>query len=120
MWIHRSETASILMHDDFLTVTKEMAQQMARKQEEQFEEWAGFLKILLDDDRLAKQGCARHPTVQFLKRIQVRNFCALVEAQIHVWDLLTREWHEALRTELNPGERAILYEQAYVVNKESV
>ncbi len=37
----------------------------------------------------------------------------MVEAQIHVWKLLTQTFHRLLRAELSDGEISILHEKAY-------
>src|SRR5260221_7269378 len=100
------------MYEDYLTVPGKMGQKIIECQETEMKEWAAFLKTLHDDYRLAKRGCANQPKIQFLRRVQIRNFCAMVEAQIHVWKLLTQTFHRLLRAELSDGEISILHEKA--------
>jgi len=105
------------MNDDFLneefTVDEKMGRKIIEKQTKEIEEWWQFLKELHSDYKLAKRICADQPRVPFLRRIQIRNFCALVEAQIHVWKLLTKKFHRMLQAELTDGEISILDEKAY-------
>ena len=105
------------MNDDFLnedfTVDEKMGRKIIEKQTKEIEEWWQFLKDLHTDYKLAKRTCADQPKVPFLRRIQIRNFCALVEAQIHVWKLLTKKFHRMLQAELTDGEISILDEKAY-------
>ena len=101
------------MNDDFLTVNSNTAGKIVRSYTKKFEEWACFLKTLLDDYRLAKRTAAAQPKIQFLRRIQIRNFCALVEAQTHVWKLLTQEFHCRLRAQLTEGEISMISEKGY-------
>lgn len=104
------------LNDGSLTVDKKTAQKIIEGQTKEIGEWMQFQKILYDDYRLAKQVCATQPEVPFLRRIQIRNFCALVEAQIHVWKLLSQKFHLMNRAELAVGEISILKEEAYELN----
>lgn len=105
------------MNDDFLTVTEETARKIVASHAKELEDWASFLKTLYNDYKLAKKTCAVQPTVQFLRRIQIRNFCALVEAQTHVWKLLTIKFHRMLKAELNNGELSVLAEKGYELDE---
>jgi hypothetical protein len=101
------------INEDFLTVDQKTFQKIIESQTKEIGQWWQFLKELRADYKLAKQVCASQPKASFLRRIQIRNFCALVEAQIHVWKLLTLKFHRMLRAELSDGEISILNEKAY-------
>lgn len=101
------------MKEDPIALNKRVAMKMLERLEKEIKEWAIFQKELLDDYKLAKRGCAAQPKIQFLRRIQIRNFCTMAEAQIHVWSLFTRRFHRLLQAELSDGEIALLNEEAY-------
>ena len=99
--------------------------QNAEKQREMAIKWleeiladmTKFIKVLDNDYQFSRQVLSKNPADnlanQMLRRTAIRNFCALVEGQIHAWKWTTLSFFDAFAVNLDAAEIAMLKEESY-------
>jgi len=92
----------------------ENQKEKAKKQlEEILEDMEKFTKILSNDYKFSRQVLKKDSANQMLRRMVVRNFCALVEGQIHQWKWMALNFFKIFEVRVEDAETALLREETY-------
>ena len=75
-----------------------------------------FIKTLSSDYQFSRDMLKRDSQDQMLRRMTVRNFCALVEGQTHQWKWMALLFYEYFEVPLTDSEVAMLREEIHDLN----
>lgn len=81
--------------------------------ETMFADTEKFIKTLSSDYKFSRDILKGDSQNQMLRRMAVRNFCALVEGQIHQWKWMALLFYKLFEVSLTDSEVAILREETY-------